>query len=135
MIPNAEKSRRYRERHPDRVRAAQRKYRSTSKYRTKHRVAEKARRSRGLCRQQDRDKWLKSYGISQAVYDEMLAAQDGRCAICQEGNGRYLLAVDHNHATKSVRGLLCQRCNAGLGQFKDVPDRLEAAARYLRAAC
>lgn len=68
----------------------------------------------------------------------MLAEQDGRCAICGEPpdpNGvraSSRLHVDHDHTTGENRSLLCTRCNQGLGYFRDDPDLIEAAARYIR---
>lgn len=61
--------------------------------------------------------------------------QDGKCAICRVAEAyapRKRLAVDHDHRTGAIRGLLCGNCNAGLGQFKDNPDLLAAAIRYLQ---
>ena len=56
----------------------------------------------------------------------------GVCAICGgvSTDGRRL-AVDHDHITKDVRGLLCQPCNVGLGVFGDSPEVLRLAADYL----
>lgn len=72
------------------------------------------------------------YGITTEQYDAMLARQGERCAICwQECKTGRRLAVDHDHETMTVRGLLCSSCNQGLGNFADSPDLLEAAARYL----
>lgn len=79
------------------------------------------------------------YGMSLAEYSEMYRLQDGKCAICKQpetnqdrhGNVR-VLAVDHCHATGSVRKLLCYACNSMLGQAKDNPDVLIAGAEYLR---
>ena len=75
---------------------------------------------------------LAKYGITAEDYNYMLEQQRGGCAICFQSNtsGRRL-AVDHNHDTGEVRGLLCGRCNIGLGQFGDNVDNLEAAIDYL----
>ncbi len=76
----------------------------------------------------------KLYGITLADYDGMLEAQSGKCAICSAdepgGNAAYW-HVDHDHSTGRVRGLLCARCNIGLGYFQDDPQRLAAAGAYL----
>lgn len=65
----------------------------------------------------------------------MLAKQGGVCAICKNPEKScargYRLAVDHDHATKQVRGLLCVNCNQGLGHFRDSIPRLQAAIGYL----
>ncbi|SDD26497.1 Recombination endonuclease VII [Geodermatophilus telluris] len=68
------------------------------------------------------------YGITAEDADAMLAAQDGRCAICRAAPAAH---IDHDHDTGRVRQLLCFGCNGGLGQFKDDPATLRAAARYV----
>jgi hypothetical protein len=49
------------------------------------------------------------------------------CEIC----GDVGQAVDHDHATGEIRGVLCHACNQGLGKFEDNPDLLIQAAHYL----
>ena len=79
-----------------------------------------------------RDKLLRrKYGITQAEYDTMLAAQGGACAICGSIEPKRILAVDHHHGTGAVRGLLCDSCNNGLGRFRDNPEVLARAIAYL----
>lgn len=68
------------------------------------------------------------YGITAEDADAMLEAQGGVCAICLVATASH---VDHDHATGKVRELLCFNCNGGLGQFKDDPDVLRAAAEYV----
>jgi hypothetical protein len=91
---------------------------------------------RGLCRQCDSRERMrvfsrkKIYGLSSDDYAALLAEQNGVCAICGK-TPKSILYVDHNHATGSVRGLLCQDCNIGLGRFKDDIVLLEAAIKYL----
>jgi hypothetical protein len=74
------------------------------------------------------------YGLTPDQFATMLADQGGRCAICRADTpgGKGGWHVDHNHDTNAVRGLLCHDCNLGVGQFGDDPDRLIAAAAYLR---
>jgi hypothetical protein len=76
------------------------------------------------------------HGVSPEQYAGMLDQQGHACAICGDTEWwAHMHAgspqVDHDHATGEVRGLLCGRCNTGLGQFQDDPERLHAAARYL----
>lgn len=82
------------------------------------------------------------YRIEPGEYQRRYAEQDGLCAICQcsipylltdeSQDNRATHAVDHDHTTGAVRGLLCGGCNTAIGHMRDNPDRLEAAARYLR---
>ena len=76
----------------------------------------------------------KRFGIEPAQYEALLEQQRGGCAICAAeptAEKWGVLHVDHCHSTGLIRGLLCARCNVGLGQFNDSPDRLRAAADYL----
>lgn len=78
------------------------------------------------------------YKISSEEYDDLLNQQAGVCAICGEpetskmSNGEIKpLGVDHDHDTNIIRGLLCTKCNIGLGHFNDSPELLLAAINYL----
>jgi hypothetical protein len=81
---------------------------------------------------------MKSHGITLDQYDAMHDAQDGRCAICgnletavgADGAPRRM-PVDHCHITGVIRGLLCTACNRALGLFKDSPEILHRAIKYL----
>lgn len=52
-----------------------------------------------------------NWGLTPQAYDELLAAQDGVCAICRRPPGKNALSVDHDHASGRIRGLLCPPCN------------------------
>lgn len=80
---------------------------------------------------------LKNFGITLERYKEMLAEQNGVCAICLEperfalkGN-LHSLAVDHCHVTGKIRGLLCKCCNQAIGQLRDNVENLKRAIEYL----
>jgi hypothetical protein len=78
-----------------------------------------------------RGKRIRSYGIQVDEFNEMMLDQDGKCYICSGDNGLIALCIDHDHKTGKVRGLLCNRCNRGLGLFQDEPALLIRAVDYL----
>ena len=93
----------------------------------------------GKCRDCVRreERWRTRLGIDFTVddYEARLAEQAGVCAICLNPPYEQRLAVDHDHTTKQVRGLLCYACNRlllPLLQYHVTPERLERAAQYLR---
>ena len=75
----------------------------------------------------------RQYGMTPEMIEQMLASQNGCCAICRDDKpgGRGHWHIDHDHETGQVRGLLCQRCNSGLGFFRDNITILEGAINYL----
>lgn len=75
--------------------------------------------------------YKKRYGISLEDYNKMLVEQNGVCAICFQEPKVRRLAVDHNHNTGQVRGLLCHHCNTSLGSFNDDKSLLLSAVKYL----
>ncbi len=140
-------SRRYRERHPEKVAAY------VLSHREQHRAHAQAKYDAALasgkcirCDNPHRDGFVlcvkcwqsqlacnrkTKYGVVASEVSHLLEAQDGRCAICSVVIG-VNAHVDHDHETREVRGLLCGSCNRGLGMFRDSPEALEKAATYLR---
>lgn len=96
---------------------------------------EKLRDSGELAERTRRYNLKSTYGITPEQYDEMLASQNGVCAICQgppalsNNSGRF--HVDHDHETGRVRGLLCGHCNTGMGMYRDSIALLWKAMLYL----
>jgi hypothetical protein len=86
---------------------------------------------------EQRDKYLrKTYGITLAVYNAMLAMKAGACWLCERVPKKATrpLNVDHDHKTGRVRGLLCYLCNHKvLSRGCDKPEIHERAAMYLRS--
>jgi hypothetical protein len=79
---------------------------------------------------------LKKYGLTPESFTDLAERQSYSCAICfkpldlsRTGKGKF--AVDHNHATGAVRGILCAPCNLGIGKLADSPTILRSAAHYL----
>jgi len=76
----------------------------------------------------------KRYKITQVEFDTLLKQQDNCCACCgvtKPDRTRENLAVDHNHTTGKVRGLLCTRCNTVLGLVRDSPQILSNLIKYI----
>jgi hypothetical protein len=72
--------------------------------------------------------FYRTYQLTPAELRKLRTMQGDRCAICADESPQHL---DHDHATGRVRRLLCQRCNHGLGLFRDDPRLLHAAAYYV----
>lgn len=89
-------------------------------------------------RRQDRDSQLngyykRKYNISWSDYKILLQSQNGKCAICRGINKpKRRLAVDHDHASGQIRGLLCHSCNVTIGHIEDSPARIQQIIDYLK---
>jgi hypothetical protein len=146
----AERSRLWRANNPDRHAENQRKWAANNKEkraasnkkwsagnRAQKSGAQRAYRSENHDRvtsQASAGHRLRKYGITQEQFNDMLSAQNSACSICgtKEPKGRNnTFHVDHCHTTQRVRGLLCHKCNVGLGHFKDSPAALRTAATYI----
>jgi len=80
-------------------------------------------------------------GATTAQYEQINQQQQGCCAICGAEDGhmskmghKARLSLDHDHTTGELRGLLCNRCNRGLGFFSDSAELLSKAMHYLLEA-
>lgn len=77
----------------------------------------------------------REHNVSVAEIERIVAAHQGACQICNRPaplfQGREGGVIDHCHKTGRIRGVLCQPCNTGLGLFKDDPNNLARAKRYL----
>jgi hypothetical protein len=71
------------------------------------------------------------YGITETDFNAMLVRQHGGCAICNDGPGKRKFHVDHCHSTGKIRGLLCHRCNVGIGMFRENPQLFIEAITYM----
>lgn len=107
-------------------------------YRRKRVLAERLRHKKRMCadpvfrkREYRKEGLRANYGISLDDYECLRTSQSNKCGICgaEPAPGEKELAVDHNHATDYIRGLLCFHCNVGVGHFQDsVPLLLKAIA-------
>ena len=91
-------------------------------------------RERLLAKQKGRDyhkTGLKKFNLTPEEYAQMLEEQNGVCAICNTPPTTQRLAVDHDHETGKVRGLLCRKCNFGIGYLQDNVETLAQAIVYL----
>lgn len=128
-----ERIRTYRKNNLEYVRNKEKEYRNVDpkKYRERDR-----KRNSSIERKNIRKNYTlkNAYNITLNEYYSILEKQGGGCSICGEtkSNGKNYLCVDHNHSTGKVRGILCDRCNRGLGLFKDSPELLLNAFDYLK---
>ena len=79
----------------------------------------------------------KAYGIGEAEHASLRARQDGKCAVCGIELDTITpkhVHIDHCHLTKRVRGILCHKCNVGIGHFNDDVPLLRKAILYLESS-
>lgn len=153
------RQKKYRINHKDKERARHKKYdeENADKNRIKHRNWYLKNREKALAQSSSLKKIKRSssaayrqqcyeahrlfvfrtkYGITQEDYDRKLIEQKGKCDICGRDNpgrkGAKYFAVDHDHKTGKVRGLLCSRCNCAIGSFQDDIAVIGAALEYLK---
>lgn len=74
---------------------------------------------------------LAKYGLCRTAYDEIFKVQHGVCAVCGKPPSKIKLSIDHDHTTGGVRGLLCFRCNFGMGWFQSDVGRLQKLIEYI----
>jgi len=138
-------TKKYKEEYPEKVADSNAKYyrqhrNEAAEYYRQHReeiltrgAKYKAEHAEDIAVYNREDKLQRNYGFTIDEYDKMLESQGNGCAICgtaPEENGRRL-AVDHDHETGRVRGLLCRNCNLALGHLKDNPALCWWAMLYL----
>ena len=116
--------------------------RNPEKVRDTHRRFMERNRTSILERRRDTDR-DRTFGLTTGEFDKLLKSQSGVCAICGLPETRKSirldgttqpLCVDHDHRTGRVRGLLCSKCNCGIGYFNDDPNLTVAATAYLKRA-
>jgi hypothetical protein len=134
-----ERMKRWREANRDHVKAYQKAWReknasAVAEYQKQYSV-DYRKRPDAEGKAKERHLW-NHYRLKPHEFNSLWEKQSGKCAICEnqmlpKGRAPLSVAVDHNHETGEVRGLLCKTCNAGIGQLWDDPDILMRAAEYL----
>lgn len=75
---------------------------------------------------------IAKYGLTSETWNALFDSQGRKCAICgAQENGKKRFHVDHCHATGVVRGILCTKCNVGIGALQDDPSVIRVALLYL----
>jgi hypothetical protein len=126
-------SRLRRERHPERVKAAKQAWLAKRPDLVKAQIKAWAKKNPESMRANARKYHT---GWTQVMFDAAWVKQKGRCAICRIvmrriGHLKDSVSADHCHNSDQPRGLLCNRCNTGIGYFEDEPYFLRTAASYL----
>ena len=112
------------------LRAANKKVYDSAYYRRPEVMKRERIRQRGRVDYKARLMRLKLYGLSNADYERLLNLQHFRCGICgiHQTDVYHTLAVDHDHETGRVRGLLCTTCNVRLGVLENKAFAMVAEA-------
>jgi hypothetical protein len=98
----------------------------------------KRRKEQEAVKKRQDNRWLaiySMYGLTRDQWQVLFNKQNGSCAICGKSQDKlgYTLQVDFDHVLGKVRGLLCKKCNLGIGMFGEDITRIEKAIRYLKS--
>ena len=109
-------------------------YKRRYRIKNKAKIQEYFRTHKDSERKRSRKATILEHGITLEQYQEMFDKQNGCCAICNvhQDKLKQALCVDHNHQTNKIRGLLCGKCNRGIGYLNDNINTLEQAINYLK---
>ena len=130
----------YRTEHPDRIKASKKKYYENNKDKFNKQACEWRKNNPEKLSVIHRKAALKAdYNITPEQYNQMLNEQHSVCAICGKpetsinprNNMPRCLAVDHDHNTGKIRGLLCSRCNTALGLLNENKETVSKLVLYL----
>lgn len=130
---NVEKRKEYVKKHaqdnPKMYKDAILKYQGSEKYKETRKKYYKSEKYKEMTR---RGHLRRKYGISLETFHILNESQNGLCKICAKPPGIKGLAVDHNHSTGKVRGLLCYKCNASLGYLHEDISIIESMIKYIK---
>lgn len=120
-----ERTKLWRKNNPDKIK----KYRESYSLKHPYKIEEKNFRTKI---------YLRGIVLSMNEFNRLLEKQNRVCAICSKVESQQTkkgtiraLSIDHCHKTKKVRGLLCKKCNSGIGFFQDNPILIKKAYKYL----
>ena len=139
-IENKEKTKEYnkdyRGKNKEKLKKGLKKYREENKNKLKEYSKKNYLKKSCYYKNHSKECRFKKYNITLEEYNIMLEKQNYKCAICgktksENGKNGKSFAIDHNHETGEVRGLLCNNCNAGIGFFKDSVEITVRATAYL----
>jgi len=101
-----------------------------------HREKELKRMKQRYLYKGKKELFISKYGLTYKDWEGLWYTQDGRCAICDKFFAEKKdICIDHNHKTGEIRGLLCKRCNIGIGLFDDNHELLNNTVKYLKCFC
>jgi hypothetical protein len=135
MGSSTEYTRQWRLANKEKVIANRKAYYAANKEKINRQSREWAKSHPEEARRSNQKTILKKYGLTLIEYDKLLSDQEGRCACCGSIDPKCRwkrFAVDHDHSTGKIRGLLCFECNTGIGNLGDSIEGLQKAINYLR---
>lgn len=126
-------SKEYQQRNREHLKEYGKEYRQRNREYIKEQQKEYWQRNKGyLKEQQKKCYYKKTYNLTLEEADKILLIQNYRCPICGKSLIETRRCIDHNSKTGKVRGILCSKCNLGLGHFNDDLELLKKTIEYIK---